>query len=152
MCRDEQKMPSKSQIALALSCIIRFSVRPSGGGGRERETETNPCQVTDREEESRVLRFWIELVQEPAAVVLVEDPREAPRVVLEWLHVLDLNQEHVTRFSGLNLKGPRQVVDLGQVDIFHIVGTIVILDLATSPIEAFDFDRLAVFDGPSRGH
>ena len=73
-------------------------------------------------------------------------------MVLEWLNVLDLDQQHVTGFSGLDLKRSGQIVDLGQVDIFHIVGTIVVLDLTTSPVKAFDFDCLAVFDGSSRGN
>ena len=37
-------------------------------------------------------------------------------------------------------------MDLGQVDILDIVGGVVVLDLSASPVEAFDFNSLAVLD------
>ena len=64
-------MPSKSQMAFALGGV-------SGWIG-ERGWESG-------------LRFGIDLVEESTAIVLVEDTGEAPGLLLEGLHVLDLNK------------------------------------------------------------
>lgn len=71
ICREEQKMPSKSQMAFALDVIV------SAG-----------CRSKSAYEESS-LRFRVEFVQEATPVLRGEDAREAPRPVLEGLHVLD---------------------------------------------------------------
>ena len=87
-------MPWKSQIALALwwgSCdqsTLLFDFRG-------------------------YLRLRVDLIQEPAAVILVKHACEAPRVILKWLYILDLHEEDVPRFGGLDFEGPREVVDLG---------------------------------------
>jgi hypothetical protein len=61
MCRDEQNMPWKSQIALALGVLVVGWVGVGWG----------------------YVRFGVVLVQEAAAVVLVEDACEAPGLVVE---------------------------------------------------------------------
>lgn len=38
-------------------------------------------------------------------------------------------------------------MNLGQVDVENIFGTVVILDLAAGPVKAFDLYGLAVLDG-----
>ena len=74
---------------------------------------------------SRYLRFRVELVKEAASVVFMEDAGEAPWMVLEGLDVLNLNEEDVTWLGGLDLEGPGEIVDLSQIDVLHIVGTII---------------------------
>lgn len=51
---------------------------------------------------------------------------QAPRVFLVRLDVHDLDEQDIARLSGLDLERPRQVVDFGQVNIFHIVGAIIV--------------------------
>ena len=96
-------------------------------------------------------RLRVELVEEAAAVGGSEDAGEAPRLVLQWLHVLDLDEEDVAGLGGLDLKGPGQVVDAGEVDVFDVVGAVVVADLAAGPVDAFDFDDFVVFDGAGEG-
>lgn len=81
----------------------------------------------------------------------MEDPSETPWVLLEWLDVLDLNEENITWLGRLDLKWAGQIMDPGQVDILHIIGAIIILDLAACPIETFNFDHLVVLDRSAEG-
>ena len=96
-------------------------------------------------------RIGVYLSQEPTAVVPIEHAREAPRLLLERLHILNLHDKDVTWFGGLDLEGPGQIVNLGQIDVLHVIGTVVIADLAAGPVDALDFDHLTVFDGPIEG-
>lgn len=101
--------------------------------------------------EERV-RLGIELVQETTSVVFVEDAREAPGMILERLNVLDLDKEHITRLGSFNLEWTRQVVNLGQVDVLDIVGTVVVLDLPSCPIETLDLHGFSILDGSAEWH
>lgn len=98
------------------------------------------------------LRLWVDLVQEPASVVLVEDSSKSPGVVLEGLHVLDFDKKNVSRLGGFNLERAREVVDLSQVDILDIVGTVVVFDLSACPVQTFNLDRLSVLDRTTKGN
>ncbi|KAL9062891.1 MAG: hypothetical protein Q9157_008558 [Trypethelium eluteriae] len=93
----------------------------------------------------RFRRVRVDLVEEAAAVAGVEDTREAPGLRLQWLHVLDFDEEHVARFGVFDLEGP------AEVDIFDVVGGVGVFDLAAGPVDAFDFDDFVVFDGASEG-
>lgn len=73
------------------------------------------------------------LVQETTTVLLVKDTGESPRSVLEGLHVHDLDQQDVAWLGAFDLEGPGEVVDLCQVDVAHVVCTVVVLDLAAGP-------------------
>lgn len=86
------------------------------------------------------------LRQKPAAIIRVKHACESPRLVLERLHVLDLDEQHVSLLGGLDLKRARQVVHAGQVDVSHVVGAVVVLDLPAGPVGAFDLDDFAVLD------
>lgn len=97
------------------------------------------------------LRFGVYLIQKPATVLLRKYPREAPRSLFKRLHVLDLDEEDITRLGRLNLKGPGEVVHPGEIDVPHVVGAVVVADLAARPVDAFDLDDLAVFDGAGEG-
>jgi hypothetical protein len=87
------------------------------------------------------------LVQETAAVVLVEHGTEAPWAVRKRLYVLDLDKQHVTRLGTFDIEGPGQVVYPCQVAVLDIVRAIVIADLSSGPVEALDVYGLARFDG-----
>jgi hypothetical protein len=91
------------------------------------------------------------LIKEPASVVFVENASKAPWMVLKWLDVLYLNEENVAWFGCLDLEWAGEVVYLSQVDVFYVVGAIVILDLSAGPVEAFDLNSLAVLDCAAEG-
>lgn len=55
----------------------------------------------------------IVLIQETTAIFRVEDARESPRLVLEWLYVLDFNEQHITWLGGFDLEGPCQIMHTG---------------------------------------
>lgn len=42
-------------------------------------------------------------------------------------------------------------MDLRQIYVFDIIGGIVVLDLASSPVETFDFDDFVVGNGATSG-
>lgn len=67
-------MPSKSQIALALVNSVR-SVARRGGIGFDNGD----------------IRVRVDLIKEASAIILVENAREAPWLLLERLYVLNLN-------------------------------------------------------------
>src|ERR1700723_2560324 len=73
-------------------------------------------------------------------------------MVLEGLDILDLNQEYVSRLSRLDLERPRQIVDFCQVDVLHIIGAIIVLDLAARPIEALNLNNFTILNGSAEGH
>lgn len=90
MWREEQKMPSKSQIALAL-VNSKLSITRCEG------TYSNNGD----------LRVRVDLVKKASSVVLVKYARKAPRLLLEWLNILDLHHEDISRFGAFNLKRAR---------------------------------------------
>ena len=131
-------MPSKSQIALALegkNAVVSF--RP---GGKVTKAKEDTGKIGDP-------RIGVYLSQESTAIVPIEYAREAPRLLLERLYILDLHDQDVTWLGGLDLKGPGKIVDLGEIDVLHVIGAIVIADLAPGPVDAFDFDHLAILNG-----
>lgn len=92
------------------------------GGGRLEGARRRKC-----------LRGWIQLVQEPAAVFLGEHARETPRLVLEGLDVHDFHEQNIAGLGVLDVEGPREVVDLGEVDVSDVVRRVVVADLAAGP-------------------
>jgi hypothetical protein len=42
------------------------------------------------------------------------------------LHIHDLYKQNISRFGGLYLKRARQIMDPSEVNILHIIGTIII--------------------------
>lgn len=98
------------------------------------------------------VRFWIELVKEATSIVFVKDAGKAPWVVLERLDVLNLNKKDVAWLGRLDLKWSRQVVDLSQINILDIVGTVVVPNLAACPVKAFDLDNFTILDGAAEGN
>lgn len=95
--------------------------------------------------------LWVDLVEEAAPIFLRENASEPPRVVVEGLDILDLDEEDITGLGGFDFKRAREVMDLGQVDVLDVVGGVVVFDLAAGPVEAFDFDDFVVGDGAAEG-
>jgi hypothetical protein len=97
------------------------------------------------------IRLRIDLIQKPSSIVLGEDSREAPGLLIERLHILNLQHQNITRLRCLDIERSGQVVDLGEVDIAHVISAVVVADLPTCPIYAFDFDDFIVLDGADGG-
>jgi hypothetical protein len=74
---------------------------------------------------------------------------ETPRVVLQRLHILNINNEHVARLGSFDLEGSGEVVDFGQIDVANIVCRIIVLDLAARPVDTLNLYSLSVLDRPS---
>jgi hypothetical protein len=72
--------------------------------------------------ENKGVRFRVQIIQETPAILRVEDARESPGLILKGLHVLDLDKQNVAGRGALDVKGARQIVDLGQVDVLDVVG------------------------------
>ena len=98
------------------------------------------------------LRVRVDLIKKASPVVLVEYARKAPRLLLEWLHILDLHHEDISRFRAFHLKWAGQVVNLGEVDILHIVRAVIVADLPSCPIDTLHLEDLSVFDFGREGN
>ena len=70
-------------------------------------------------------------------------------MVLQRLHILNINNEHIARLGSLNLEGPGEVVDLGQIDVANVVCRIIVLDLAARPVDTLNLYSLSVLDRSS---
>lgn len=95
-----------------------------------------------------LLRFGVDLVKEASAVVLVEDAGEAPWLMLEWLNILNLDKQDITRLRTFDLEWSREIVDSREVDILHIIGRVIVANLSTGPVYTFDLDYFSILDCP----
>ena len=97
------------------------------------------------------LRLRINLVQEPSSIVLRKDSSESPGLLIEWLYVLDLQHQNITRLCCLNIKRSSEVVDLGEVDTAHVIGAVVVADLSTGPVYTLNLNDFIVLDSANGG-
>ena len=95
---------------------------------------------------NRSLRFRIDLVEESPAIVFVKDACEAPRLVLEGLYILNFDDEDVPWFGAFNFERTGQVVNLGQIDVLHVICTIIVANLSSCPINAFNLNNFSILD------
>jgi hypothetical protein len=91
-------------------------------------------------------RFGIYLIQETASILAMKYTSKSPGLVLEGLHVLNLHKQDVARFRGFDVERSREIVDLGEIYVLHVVGRVVVFDLSARPVEAFDLDDFIVGD------
>ena len=94
----------------------------------------------------RDLRIWVDLVEKASPVVFVKHAGKAPRLLLKWLHVLYLDDQNISRFGAFDLKGAGKVVDLGEIDVLHVVRAIVVADLPSCPINTLDLEDFSIFN------
>ena len=120
-------MPSKSQIALALISGMISAARCERIG----HANGDP-------------RVRVDLVKKASPIVLVKHAGKAPRLLLEWLHILDLHHEDISRLGAFHLERARQVVNLGEVDVLHIVRTVIVANLASCPIDTLHLEDLPI--------
>lgn len=81
----------------------------------------------------------------------MENTRKPPRLIFKGLDVLYLDAEYIARFCAFNLKGTGQIMDFSEIDVQHVVGRVVVADLAACPVKAFDFDGFVVVDFAAEG-
>ncbi len=91
-------------------------------------------------------RIGVNLIQETPTIALVKYASETPGLLLERLHILYLNDKNISRLRGLDFERTGQVVNLGQVDVSHIICAVVVSNLSTRPVYTFDLDNLVVLD------
>ena len=84
------------------------------------------------------IRLRVYLVKESSPVVPIKNTPETPRCVSQRLYIQDLDSQHVTGFCGLDIKWPRKVMDLSEIHVLEIICTVIVLDLASGPVHAFD--------------
>lgn len=82
----------------------------------------------------------------------MENPGESPRLILKGLDILDLNDQNIARLGSLDFEWPAQIVDLGQINVLHIIRAIVVANLSTGPVDAFDLYNLPVLDCAVEGN
>jgi hypothetical protein len=63
---------------------------------------------------------------------------------------LDLYDQYIAWLCSLNVEWSSEVMDLCQVDVAHVVCRVVVADLATGPVYAFDLYNLVVLDSSVR--
>lgn len=95
-------------------------------------------------------RVRIDLVKKATSVVSIKHTGVSPKLIWKWLQVDYLDHEHISRFSTRHLERSRQVMDLCEIDVSNIVGVIVVLDLTSGPVNAFNVDYFAILDCASR--
>jgi hypothetical protein len=102
------------------------------------------------------------LIQKAPSVLLMEDPGKAPRLTCEWLNIQDFYYQDIPRVSAFNLDRPRKVMnttsvsvmqtkEIPQVYVENIIGAVIVLDLPSRPIDAFNVHWFARFDGCKSG-
>ena len=84
--------------------------------------------------------------QEPAAILLGEEPVKAPCIVRECADIQKIHDKQIARFGTLHTHRTAQEMHDAQVDIANIGGRIVILDEAAGPVIAFDDKVLTRLD------
>jgi hypothetical protein len=87
------------------------------------------------------------ICKKAAAVLFGKGSSESPFVAIQGTKVENLHLEQVAWLGSRNRNRARQVMNLTQVHILDIVRRIIVLDLSSSPVDAFDFENLSFLDG-----
>ena len=65
---------------------------------------------------------------------------------------MDFENQNISGFCSLDLEWSSQIVYLGKINVLHVVGTVVVLDLAAGPVDTLDLDDLAILDTAGEGN
>lgn len=96
------------------------------------------CSHDAMEVPDRLARLREYVGQEAAAVLGGENARVSPLVSLDGADIEDVDDQKVPRLGAFYLDGTAEVVARQQVAVAHILGIIVVSNLATGPIQALD--------------
>src|SRR5690606_1336112 len=99
----------------------------------------------------RLARLGEVVGQDAAAVLLGKQTAEAPLAVLEGADVENVDPHEIAGPGAIHTNRAAQVVDLGQVHVAHVVGAVVVADLAAGPVHALDAELVAGLDHGDHG-
>lgn len=85
----------------------------------------------------------IVLVQETASILLCKDSCEAPRRMVKWLDISNVDDEQISWLTPLNIKRSSQIVNLGEINITNIVSIVSVANLSSGPVETLYLDGLS---------
>ena len=94
----------------------------------------------------RLLRQRKVIGQEAAAVLLREEAVEAPQAVGQRADVEQVHHQQVAGFHAFDPDRSAEEMHGRQVDVTDIVGRIVVLDVATGPVEGLDHEVVPRLD------
>lgn len=95
-------------------------------------------------------RVRVNLVEKATSVVSIKHTSVSPKLIRKWLQVNYFNHEHISRLRAGHLERSRQVMDLCEIDVSNIISVIVVLDLASGPVYAFNVDDFSILDCAGR--
>lgn len=61
------------------------------------------------------------LIQKASSIMTIKNTAESPRLILKGLYILDFHKQDIAWFGSLNLERTREIVNLGKVDVLHVV-------------------------------
>ena len=100
----------------------------------------------------RFSRLRIDLIQESTTIFFCEDTSKPPWLVFERLNILNIDDQDITRFRRLDLEWTRQIMHTSEIDVANVVCTVVIANLSSGPVYAFDLDSLVILDRAAKGN
>ena len=89
------------------------------------------------------LRFREMLGEKAAAVLLGKEAVEAPLAFLEGADVEDIDHQQVAGLGAFHAHRAGQEMHLGEVHVAHVLGVVVVMDLAAGPVVAFNDEVVA---------
>src|SRR6185312_1660208 len=101
---------------------------------------------------ARLARLREMIDQEAAAILAREDAGEAPGGSRQISQIEEIDDEQVAGLGAFDAEGSGEIMHFGEIDIAHIVGAVVILDLAAGPVEAFDAELVARLEHLDHGN
>ena len=96
----------------------------------------------------RFLRQRKMLGQKAAAVFLREETVEAPQAVGLRADIEQIDHQQVAGLGALDADRARQIVHGRQVDVAHVIGTVVVLDITARPVEGLKDEIVAIKKTP----
>ena len=104
-------------------------------------TRKHAVEVPDR-----LLCLWEMIGEKPAAVVAREEAVEAPLAFAEGADVEDVDHQQIAGLRPFDADRTAEKMHLGQIDVTHVLGVVVILDLSAGPVIALDDEVVARLD------
>ncbi len=130
----------------ALEQLMRGQTADDAGVGQAGKAQVGnmPRGGEDAVEIPHRLGGLVEVVgQEAAELLLAEDAGIAPPLVVEHADVENIDDDDVAGLGTRHPDRPRQVVARREVDVADVVGAVVVVDLATGPVEALHTEGFA---------
>src|SRR6185437_2261688 len=82
------------------------------------------------------LRIMID--EETAAILARKNAGEAPRRCRQIADIEEIDDQQIARLRAFTTERPAKIMNLGEIDIAHIVCAVIVFDLAAGPVKTFD--------------